>query len=123
MLSRKTLKDKFERIVIQVRILLFPLKKNIMAQKREKLILSKEEARLIVYDDSNDYEVIEDTIDDTSRWSENHSVVIQRISDGKFFADTYSQGLTESQDERAYDKSDPDFTEVFPVERTIISYE
>ncbi len=94
-----------------------------MARKREKLILTKEQAKEIIYEDSDEYNVIEDEIDDTSRWSENHSIVIQRISDGKFFADTYSKGLTESQDERPYDNSDPDFVEVFPVERTIISYE
>ena len=94
-----------------------------MSQEREKLVLTKEEARLIVYEDSNDYDIIEDTIDDTSRWSENHSVVIQRVSDGKYFSGHYSQGLTESQDERAFDNYEPDFREVFQAEKTIIVYE
>lgn len=94
-----------------------------MAQEREKLQLTKEQAKAIVYEDTDEYEIIEDNIDSTSRWSEYHDVVVRRLSDGKFFADTYSQGLTESQDERAYDNSTPDFTEVFQVEKTIITYE
>lgn len=94
-----------------------------MAQEREKLVLTNEEARAIVYEDSSEFEVIEDNIDSTSRWSEHHYVVVKRLSDGKFFADSYSQGLTENQDERAYEYSDPDFTEVFQVEKTIITYE
>lgn len=94
-----------------------------MAQEREKLILTADEARDIVYEDTSEYTVIEDSIESTSRWSEHHLVTVQRLSDGKYFQDSYSQGLTESQDERAYEYSEPDFTEVFQVTKTIIAYE
>lgn len=94
-----------------------------MAQEREKLVLTNQEAQRIVWGDSSEYEVIEDTIESTSRWSENHSIVIKRLSDGKFFADGYSKGLTEMQDESPYEYTEPDFTEVFQVEKTIIAYE
>jgi hypothetical protein len=94
-----------------------------MAQEREKLILTQDEARAIVFDDHEDYQVIENEIESTSRWSEHHLVTVQRLSDGKYFQDTYSQGLTESQDERAYEYSQPNFTEVFQVTKTIIAYE
>lgn len=107
----------------QVRILQITQTQINMAQEREKLILTTEEAQSIVWGDSSEYEVIEDTIESTSRWSENHSIVIKRLSDGKFFADGYSQGLTEMQDESPYEYSEPDFTEVFQVEKTIIAYE
>jgi hypothetical protein len=91
--------------------------------EREKLVLTKEEAKDIVYGDSEGYEEVENKIYTTTRWSEHHKIVVKRISDGKFFSDIYAQGKTESQDESPYDYSDPIFTEVFPVEKTIIVYE
>lgn len=94
-----------------------------MAQEREKLQLTKEEAQAIVWEDTSDYEIISDEVVDTRRWSADHEIIIKRLSDGKFFADGYSVGLTEMQDESPYEYSDPDFTEVFPVEKTIIVYE
>ena len=89
---------------------------------REKLNLTVEEGRTIIYEDSEEYDVIEDVIDDTTRWSENHTIVIQRKSDGKYFTDWYSVGLTEMQDERPYDNINPNFTEVFPISKTITAY-
>lgn len=94
-----------------------------MAQEREKLQLTKKEAQAIVWEDTSDYEIISDEVVDTRRWSADHEIIIKRLSDGKFFADGYSVGLTEMQDESPYEYSDPDFTEVFPVEKTIIVYE
>lgn len=91
--------------------------------EREKLVLTKKEAQAIVWEDTNEYETISDEVIDTRRWSADHEIVIKRLSDGKFFMDNYSRGLTESQDESPYEYSDPDFTEVFPVEKTIIVYE
>lgn len=94
-----------------------------MAQEREKLQLTKEEAQAIVWEDTSEYETISDEVVDTRRWSADHEIIIKRLSDGKFFADNYSVGLTEMQDESPYEYSDPDFTEVFQVEKTIIVYE
>jgi hypothetical protein len=48
---------------------------------------------------------------------------VQRKSDGKYFKDGYRRGATESQDERPYEWSEPNFTEVFPVTKTYIDYE
>lgn len=94
-----------------------------MAQEREKLQLTKEEAQAIVWEDTSEYEIISDEVVGTRRWSADHEIIIKRLSDGKFFADGYSVGLTEMQDESPYEYSDPDFTEVFAVEKTIIVYE
>jgi len=91
--------------------------------QREKLELTEAEGREIVYGDTFDYDIIKDEITDTGRWSVYHDIVIQRKSDGKFFADSYSVGATESQDESPYEYSKPEFKEVFPVERIIITYE
>ena len=43
------------------------------------------------------YSAVKDTITNTSRWSEHHEIIFSH--DGKFYETTYSQGLTESQDE------------------------
>lgn len=94
-----------------------------MSQEREKLILTQEEGRAIVYEDDSRFQIIEDNIESTSRWSEHHVITVQRLSDGKYFQGGYSQGLTESQDERAFEYDDPEFEEVFQVTKTIIAYE
>lgn len=92
-------------------------------KEREKLNLSKEEGIYIIYGDSKDYKVIQDDIIDHTRWSVIHEIVIQRVSDGKYFKDSYSEGATEMQDESPYEYDDPEFKEVFPIEKTIIIYE
>lgn len=90
---------------------------------REKLVLTKEEAREILWDGDNRFETVRKEIIETSRWSILNEIVIKRLSDGKFFADFYSVGATECQDERPWQDNEPDFKEVFPVEKTIIVYE
>ena len=56
------------------------------------------------------------------RWTENHRIVVQRVSDGKYFESYYSQGLTESQDQRAYEYDEPIFTEVFETVVKVTQY-
>lgn len=90
---------------------------------REKLIITKEEARNIIYEDHEDYDVISDEIIDHRRWSVDHEVIIKRLSDEKFFQGNYSRGATESQDEEPFKYSEPEFTEVFLTTKTIQVYE
>lgn len=90
---------------------------------REKLIVTKEEARDIIYEDHEDYDVISDEITDHRRWSVDHEVIIKRLSDEKFFQGNYSRGATESQDEKPFEYSEPEFTEVFLTTKTIQVYE
>ena len=89
----------------------------------EVLTITKEEAREVIWEDHDDFDLVRDDLVDTSRWSEIHDVVIKRLSDGKFFMDSYSVGATEVQDERPWEYSDPNFVEVVPVEKTVIVYE
>lgn len=91
--------------------------------EREKLVLTPEEGRSIVYDDHDDFELISKEITDTSRWSIFYENIYKRISDGKFFKTNYSEGATECQDESPYEYDDAVFEEVFPVEKTVIVYE
>lgn len=87
--------------------------------EREKLVISKEVAQELLYGDDINFKVIEDKITDKSRWSVHHRIVIQRKSDNKFFSDTYGLGATESQSEQPWEYNEPNFIEVFPVEKTI----
>lgn len=93
-----------------------------METPREKLKLTAEEAQALIYGDNPNYKVIVDEINDHRRWSVRHRIVIQRISDGRFFADGYSRGATELQDEGPWQYDKPDFNEVFPIEKMVIEY-
>lgn len=88
----------------------------------EKLNLTKEEGRMLVWGDLEGFKTIRDTIVETRRWSTTNEIIVQRVSDGKFFRDNYSVGSTEQQDEGPYDYSGPDFVEVVPVEVKVIEY-
>jgi hypothetical protein len=87
-----------------------------------KLNFTKDRARKLLYGTDKAYRIIRDEIVDNSRWSIIHSIVIQRVEDGRFFADSYSVGATESQDESPWEYTEPAFTEVFPVEKVVIEY-
>lgn len=95
---------------------------NIPSIGREKLTLTARRARNILDGDDPAYRVIRDEIEDTTRWSIVHSVVIQSVADGRFWSDGYRVGATESQDESPWEHRKPDFTEVFPVEQVTIVY-
>lgn len=65
---------------------------------------------------------IKDTITDTSRWSEHHEIIFSH--NGKFYKTYYSQGLTEQQDEYAWDNTElVDCYEVELVEKTVKVWE
>ncbi len=90
---------------------------------REKLNLTVEEARDLVYGDHPGFKEIENEIVDQTRWSIVHLCTVQRLSDGKFFQDSYSTGATEQQYERPFENDEPNFTEVFRVEKVTYVYE
>ncbi len=90
---------------------------------REILNLTSGQGRDIINGDDSNFVIIEDRIVGTRRWSVVYEIVVQRKTDGKYFKDGYRRGATESQDERPYEYSEPNFTEVFPVTKTYIVYE
>ncbi len=92
-------------------------------QNREKLNLSPSDARLLIWGDLEGFKIIDKEVIGKSRWSVHYRIVVQRESDGKYFSDEYQIGATESQDEQPYEYTEPDFTEVFPVEKKVIIYE
>ena len=92
--------------------------------EREKLAISAEVAREAIWGEIEGFEkIFDDVVDDTGRWTTTHEIVIKRLSDGKFFRDYYTQGATEHQDQSPWEYGQPEFTEVFPVEKTVIVYE
>lgn len=94
-----------------------------VGKMKEELILSKEDAEEILWEDADDFVTVRDTQTSSSRWSANHELIVKRLSDEKFFRALYSCGLTECQDERPWEYEETvKFTEVVPVEKTIIDY-
>jgi hypothetical protein len=80
-----------------------------------KLELTKEEAKNIISEENEEnYDIVHQEISYTSRWTIYYDIVIYQKSTGKYFKDEYSVGATEIQNERPYDRTIPDFTEVFP---------
>ncbi len=90
--------------------------------EREKLKLTPAQAREIVWEGDQNFETVEDNIVSKNRWSIIHYIVVKRLSDGKFFIDEYQVGATECQEELAYENTIPNFTEVFPTQKTITVY-
>lgn len=68
------------------------------------------------------YEIMEDNIEDTTRWSEIHSLVFKH--NRKYYATSYSQGLTEMQDEQPFEYEDEEVecNEVLPTKVTVTQY-
>jgi hypothetical protein len=89
----------------------------------EELQLTSKEGRMIVYGDSEDFNIVEEKITSVSRWSIHYRIVIARKTDGKFFVGTYSKGATESQEEHPFDYSEPNFVEAVAVSKNITVYE
>lgn len=90
--------------------------------EREILKPDKETARDIISKYSKEFEVIEKTQTDSSRWSAFFDCIVRRKSDGKFFETSYTKGLTEYQPERPFEYDEPVFSEVIPLEKTVTYY-
>ena len=88
-------------------------------REREVFKVEPRDAREIVSGDDERFKLIQEEIDGTSRWTVDYSVIVQRISDGKYFSSCYSCGATEMQEQLPYDNDEPEFTEVFKEEKVI----
>ena len=85
---------------------------------------NKETLKEIIYDDHEDFDVIQKEIVDTTRWSTVEEAIFLDKTTNKYYATTYSYGATECQDESPYDCG-PDkieVDEVEPKEATVIKY-
>lgn len=83
----------------------------------------KEFMQEMVWEENDETVIMEDTIVDTSRWSEIHEVIFSY--EGKHYSSNYSKGLTEQQDESPYecDGDEIECTEVHQVETKVLVWE
>lgn len=89
---------------------------------RDKISLSVEDLQSIVYEDSDDYEVIKIDIVGTWRHGDDNVAIVQRKSDKKYFKLDYRDSC---KDECRFKdiNYDGEYDEVLPVEKTVIVYE
>lgn len=91
---------------------------------RQKLDIIAQDARELIQGEILDgLEIVEDIQIGRQRWCIVHRIVVKRVSDGKFFSSKYNEPATESQEWNNWEYDEPNFTEVFPVEKTVIVYE
>ena len=87
-----------------------------------KIVLSKEDGRMVVYGYHEDYETISEEIYDQSRWSIHKTGVFKRLSDGTFWMADWSEGATEYQDKKPFEYNDAEFFQVEPKGVTVTKY-
>ena len=66
----------------------------------------KEELQDVILQDAENLTLVEDNIEETTRWSELHTMVFLDNNTGKHYESDYSCGLTELQDEYPYEYDD-----------------
>jgi hypothetical protein len=83
--------------------------------------LTAEEARKVVYEDHDDFDLVGDSkhIIDHTRWSVIYEAVFFHVPSGEHYKFSWSKGATESQDEQPYEYDD--FYESVKVERKIVA--
>lgn len=89
----------------------------------EDVQMPGEEARGILWGDLPEFSITEDAIVGKRRWSIDHRLIVQRVSDGAFFESYYSVGATEIQVKRAWEDEDATFSHVVPVQKVVTVYE
>jgi hypothetical protein len=81
----------------------------------------KEKMLKILWEELEGTEIIENTIEDTDRWSTIHGLVFKM--DGKFYETGYSVGATEMQDESPWEyEKEVECVEVEPVKVEVVQY-
>jgi len=84
--------------------------------------ISAELARAIVYDDTDEGELIEEEIFDSGRWSITYKAIIKYQD--KFYKTFYRVGATEAQEERPWEDDDEAvLVEVKQVEKMVKVWE
>jgi len=79
-------------------------------------------ARAIVWDDSDEGELVEEGIFDSSRWSLTYKAIIKYQD--KFYKTFYRVGATEMQEEKPWEYDDfAELVEVHAVPKTIMVWE
>ena len=74
--------------------------------------------------DETKFEILENEIQDSSRWSIHYNLIFKVLENGKIYETYYSVGATECQEEYPfeYEGDEIEVTEVEPYEVTVIKY-
>mgnify|MGYP001585162090 CR=1 FL=1 len=93
-----------------------------MSQKYVTRTFSKETLLEVLWEDAEGFDIIENEIYDTSRWSNWYNLIFKY--EDKFYETQYSVGATESQDESPWEYDGPEIVcyLVEPVEVTVTKY-
>ena len=90
------------------------------------MLFSKETLVDLVYDeyDETKFEILENEIQDSSRWSIRYNLIFKVLETGKIYETYYSDDATEYQEESPfeYEGDEIEVTEVEPYEVTVIKY-
>lgn len=70
------------------------------------MIIEKEEAKRIVWEDHEDWDEVTSEVIDNTRWSVLKEGVFKHLPTGKFYQVNWSEGATEMQDEAPFDYDD-----------------
>lgn len=88
-----------------------------------KLILTPDEARRIVYDDHKDWKVVEEVMIGTSRWSIEKETIAKHLLTDKYYRFCYQVGATEMQYESPYEyDKEAEAVEVVSKEVTVVQW-
>jgi hypothetical protein len=82
--------------------------------------VTKEEAKDIVYDDHEDWSLVEKAVVGTIRWSTQYLGYFRHNPTNTTYMLDWQEGSTESQDERPFDYTEPELVEVVQIPKTIM---
>ena len=85
--------------------------------------LCQEDARAMVWGDSEDFEEVEVNVVDNTRWSIVKDGIFRHLPTGKFYSTSWSVGATEYQDEQPFEyEEEVELQEVVPKQVTVTQY-
>lgn len=88
------------------------------------MLLDVEQAKDIVYQENEYYNLIEENIVGKSRWAIHYQSIYHYTVTGKFYKVDYYKGATEQQETSLFEGQDSvEFKEVFPKQKMIIVFE
>lgn len=89
---------------------------------REKITLTTSQLQDIVFDDTEEYEMIVSEITGTFRHGNENEGIIKRNLDGKFFKAFFRDSVKDGMDWSDMNHGPFEFEEVFKSEKTITVY-
>lgn len=92
---------------------------------QEKLKLTKDEGRLVIWNDHEDFQKVPGTqeIIDQRRWATVHAAIFKHLPTGHHYRLWWELGSTEMQEQEPFEYYDPELTPVQLVEKVVQVWE